>query len=380
MTRASAALPGMFRNRPNGLTRIERYVATRTLGSVAMALGVIAILILLINFVDVSRNVGGKSDASTLEVLWLTILKSPNVILLLLPFAFLFGVLGAFVGLNRRSELVAMRAAGVSAWRFIFPAAAAAFLIGVVTVLALNPLASWMNARYEETSTSLLFNIKVTEAKEVWLRQGDGHTQVVVHAKSRDPASDRLRTVQFFVYNIVDNKGLEFSRLIEAREATLKAGAWQLYGAREAGAGEQAVLYDTLSIPSNLNPATAYRKFANPASVPFWNLPMVIGRVEHAGFSATTYRLRFQQLLATPLLFAAMSILGAAFSLRLMRLGGLAVLASSGVALGFVFFFFNQLCGSLGKGDVIPPVLAAWTPPLLALLSAFTLLCYTEDG
>src|SRR3569832_292922 len=157
MTRASAALPGMFRNRPNGLTRIERYVATRTLGSVAMALGVIAILILLINFVDVSRNVGGKSDASTLEVLWLTILKSPNVILLLLPFAFLFGVLGAFVGLNRRSVLVAMRAAGVSAWRFIFPAAAAAFLIGVVTVLALNPLASWMNARYEETSSSLLF-------------------------------------------------------------------------------------------------------------------------------------------------------------------------------------------------------------------------------
>jgi lipopolysaccharide export system permease protein len=106
----------------------------------------------------------------------------------------------------------------------------------------------------------------------------------------------------------------------------------------------------------------------------------VISRVSHAGFSATPYRLRFQQLLATPLLFAAMSILGAAFSLRLMRLGGLAVLASSGVALGFVFFFFNQLCGSLGKADVIPPIMAAWTPPLLALLSAFTLLCYTEDG
>ena len=75
-----------------------------------------------------------------------------------------------------------------------------------------------------------------------------------------------------------------------------------------------------------------------------------------------------------------MSILGAAFSLRLMRLGGLAVLTSSGVALGFVIFFFNELCGALGKADVIPPLLAAWAPPILALLSAFTLLCYTEDG
>ena len=48
---------------------------------------------------------------------------------------------------------------------------------------------------------------------------------------------------------------------------------------------------------------------------------------EQAGFSANGYRLRFQQLLATPILFAAMSILAAAFSLRLARLGGLAGLA-----------------------------------------------------
>ena len=77
---------------------------------------------------------------------------------------------------------------------------------------------------------------------------------------------------------------------------------------------------------------------------------------------------------------AAMAILGAAFSLRLMRLGGLAMLAASGVGLGFVLFFFNQFCGALGRADVIPPILAAWSPPVLALLSAFTLLCYTEDG
>ena len=81
-----------------------------------------------------------------------------------------------------------------------------------------------------------------------------------------------------------------------------------------------------------------------------------------------------------PILFAAMSVLGAAFSLRLMRLGGLAVLATSGVALGFLFFFFNELTAALGKAEIIPPFLAGWTPPLLALLSALTLLTYTEDG
>jgi len=79
-------------------------------------------------------------------------------------------------------------------------------------------------------------------------------------------------------------------------------------------------------------------------------------------------------------LFAAMSVLAAAFSLRLVRLGGVALLAGSGVALGFGLFFLDQFCGALGEANAVPPFVAAWTPPVLALLSGFTLLCYTEDG
>ena len=374
---AQPSRSGGFRWR---LSRIERYVVVRSLMAVIAALGVITALIMLIDFVNVSRNVGVKVDIPAVQVLYLTLLKAPNDILLLLPFAFLFGVLGAFVGLNRRSELVAMRAAGVSAWRFIFPAAGAAFVIGWVVILGVNPLASWMNGKYETEAQQLATGISTAQSQSVWLRQGDGRSQVVIHAKSRAAGADTLQDVSFFIYTIGDRGKLEFSRLIEAKSAVLNKGFWQIYGAREAGPGEQAVLYETLSIPSNLNPSTAYAKFAAAPSVPFWSLPGVIHRVQAAGFSATTYRLKLQQLLAIPLLFAAMSILGAAFSLRLMRLGGLAVLTSSGVALGFIIFFFNELCGALGKADVIPPVLAGWAPPILALLSAFTLLCYTEDG
>ena len=75
-----------------------------------------------------------------------------------------------------------------------------------------------------------------------------------------------------------------------------------------------------------------------------------------------------------------MSILAAAFSLRLMRLGGLAVLASSGVALGFLFFFMNKFSLALGEAGTLPAFAAAWAPPVLALLCGLTLLCYTEDG
>ena len=363
-----------------GLTRIERYVLIRTLWAVAAALALIAALVMLIDFVEISREMPQRVEVSAIQVLGLMLLKSPNLILLLLPFAFLFGVLAAYVNLNRRSELVAMRAAGVSAWRFIFPAAGAAFAIGLLTIFALSPLASWLDGQYDRASAAITADARVSEPMDTWLRQGDERSQVVIHARSRRSPGDVLQDVSMFVYTVDDEGRLDFSRRIEARTAVLKRGFWQLTDAREAGPGQQAVRYSTLSIPSTLDPATAYEKFAEPTAVPFWALPGAAQRIEAAGFTATAYRLRFQQLLAMPVLFAAMSVLGAAFSLRLMRLGGLAVLATSGVALGFLFFFFNELCSALGKAEIIPPFLSAWTPPILAILSAFTLLCYTEDG
>lgn len=374
-------------NKPAGLnpatwrlSRIESYVLTRTLWAVAGALAIISAVIMLIDFVEISRNTTSGTEATVIQTLGMMLLKSPNLILMLFPFAFLFGVLAAFVNLNRRSELVAMRAAGVSAWRFIFPAAGAAFLIGVVAILGLSPVASWMDGQYDIAAARLNAKPGARTPTDTWLRQGDGRTQVVIHARSRIRPGDRLQDVSMFVYTADSQGRLDFQRRIEAKMAVLKRGFWQLTDAREAGPGQQAVRYRTLSIPSTLDPKTAYEKFAEPNAVPFWALPGAIDRIETAGFTATAYRLRFQQLLATPVLFAAMSILGAAFSLRLMRLGGMAVLAVSGVSLGFLFFFFNELTAALGKAEIIPPFLAGWTPPLLALLSAFTLLTYTEDG
>jgi len=364
------------------LTRIETYVLEFTLMGVGVALGVITAVIMLVDFVELSRTVGVEAELSFAQTLNLTLLQAPSVILLLLPFAFLFGVLGAFVSLNRRSELIAMRAAGVSAWRFIFPAAGAALVIGILSVTVLNPIASAMNAQFERQSEVLRHSAAMNNGREVWLRQGDAQSQIVIRGRSEDMVGGvlRLKGVSLFVSTQSKGKAAEFSRRIEANEARLLPGYWLLTNAREATPGAEALRYDTLTLPSTLDGRTALDRFASPKAVPFWGLWDAIARTEQAGFSATAYRLQLDELLASPLLLAAMSVLAAAFSLRLIRLGGLAMLAGSGVALGFVLFFFNQFCRALGEAGAIPPLAAAWTPPLLALLSGFTLLCYTEDG
>lgn len=363
------------------LGRIERYVLIQQARSLLVALGVIAALIMLIDFVEISRGVGSSVDLSGGRTLALMLLKSPQVIIQLLPFVFLFGTLGAFVALNRRSELIAMRAAGVSAWRFVLPAAGAAFLFGVVTVTALGPAASAADGLFQRERTRLSGEATGAGPQQaVWIREGDDVRQMVIRAERQDRRNARLLGVTFFIYTN-DSRGMRtFSERIDAASASLANGSWQLRDALGAKAGERAMRYTTLSLPSSLADDEAFERFARPQSTPFWSLPAQIARVNDAGFSSTAYRLRLQQLLATPLMFAAMSILAAAFSLRLMRLGDLAKMSGAAVVLGFGFFFVNQAASAFGSAEVIPPWLAAWLPPLLTALAAFTLLFYTEDG
>jgi lipopolysaccharide export system permease protein len=362
------------------LGRIERYVLAHTLAGVGATLAVLSAVVVLIDFVDLSRTLGGRTEVGFLTELGLTLLKSPAVVLQILPFVVLFGVLSAFITLNRRSELIAIRAVGVSAWRFILPAAAAAFALGLASLFVANPLAASMNGAFEAWREAIN-PPEVPQSRRIWLRQGDSRSQVIIGAAARTGVGGvLLKDASFFIYTLDQDGSPQFSRRIEASEARLMKGYWLLSDAREATPGAQAQRYVRLSIPSNLDDRTAMERYASAESMSFWTLPQAIARIEEAGFSADAYRLRLWQLMAAPLLYAAMAMLAAAFSLRLNRLGGLAPLAGLGVGAGFAVFFFDELCASLARADVLSPFVAAWLPPILALLSAFTLLIRTEDG
>lgn len=365
-----------------GASRIEFYVLKRVMASVFAVLLLIAAGELLIDFVSISRDVGSRIDIGPAQVGRLTLMKAPAVLLVLLPFVFLFGVLAAYVAMNRRSELIAMRAAGISAWRFIAPAAAAAFACGVLATTLLEPGASALNARYEAERADLMKDyLAGATPKEVWLRLGQGRSQVVVHAKSRaDAGGGVLKGVSAFFY-AVDNQGVpQFERRVEAAEARFQRGSLVLTNVSSARPGGFEEHSDSLTLPSDVRDPAGLLRSANADQVSFWDLPAAIRRARDAGLASTAYQIQWQQLLATPILYMAMAVLAAAFSLRLIRLGGLAGLAGAGIALGFTFFFFNAVCGALGRSAIIPTYVAAWAPPILALLSGLSLLCYTEDG
>lgn len=358
---------------------LQRYILRQVLLWILTFLLVFASMELLIDFVSISRDVGARVDISPAAVARLTLMKAPAVLLILAPFVFLGGSLAAYVTLNRRSELTAMRAAGVSAWRFIFPAAATALACGVLTTTLVNPAAARLNARYEAERADLMRDYLPGSApKDVWLREGHGRGQVVIHARSRTDVA--LKDVSAFFYQVDDQGVPQFQQRIEAKEARFNPGGLMLNDVRSVRPGGVQEHSDRLTLTLLFRDPSVLLRTGAADQIAFWDLPGAIRRARDAGLTSTAYQIQLQQLFAAPVLYAAMAVLAAAFSLRLARLGGLAGMAGAGVAIGFTFFFFNALCGALGRSGAIPTYAAAWAPPTLALLSGLGLLCYTEDG
>jgi lipopolysaccharide export system permease protein len=358
---------------------LSRYIARHVLVGIGIAIFGLAMLALMIDTVELLRRAADRDDATLGVVLRMALLHLPFLAQKLLPFAVLFGTMFSFQRLTRSHELIAARSVGVSVWQFLLPAILVAAGLGTFVVVAFNPLASAMVARYEQLDQSYFSShasLATVSGSGIWLRQAEGGDEVVIHARqmTRDPPV--LETVVVFFYD----EGVHFVRRADAPTARLEPGHWKLIDPVVVAADGSQTSPEELLIPTDLTAGGIQENFAPPETMSFWELPHFIDSLEAVGFSAREHRLYWHGLLALPLLLSAMLVIGTAFSLRLARHGGTGLLVAAGLVAGFAFYILSDLVFAIGLSGQLPVALAAWTPAGIAILLGVATLFYLEDG
>ncbi len=94
---------------------LNRYIAKRIIKGLLLAFMVVTSIIMLVDFVEGTRNIGWDQEIGSGTLFLMTLLKAPKLIEQTIPFVVLFGVMGTLYSLNRRSELIVLRASGLSA-------------------------------------------------------------------------------------------------------------------------------------------------------------------------------------------------------------------------------------------------------------------------
>jgi lipopolysaccharide export system permease protein len=358
------------------------YIGRQFLVAFLAVLMVIMGLILLFDLIELMRRAAAHPDAGFGLLLGMALMKLPQMMHTVLPFAVMIGSMVAFWRLTRSHELVVARAAGVSVWQFLGPVVIIVAALGIVNVVAFNPLASAMYARFERLQDDLLLrrsNPLTLSESGLWLRETQDEVHAVVHADQVRQEGMRLylRDVSIFMFDGPD----QFSHRIDAASGELADKQFDLRDVWVMRAGRPSEHHDGFHLKTTLTLDTIQDNFASPETVSFWQLPRFIDFFESAGFSAVKHRLYWQSLMASPLLLCAMVLIAAIFSLNPnMRSGGMMMRVGGGVVSGFLLYFFSKVIYAFGLSSTLPQLLAAWSPAMVTALLGMTILLYLEDG
>jgi lipopolysaccharide export system permease protein len=364
---------------------LSLYIARQFTWAAIGMLSALSALVMLFDFIELLRRAAQREDVGFGLVVGIALLRLPQYMMQILPFAVLLGGIVAFWRLTRSSELIVARAAGVSAWQFLSLPVASAILLGLLATIGLSPLSSVMFARAEALDNVYLRHTGGTLAVsggQLWLRQADRGLDpqgvAIIHARQVALQGKVVEAHDVSVFRL-DSQDHLLSR-VEAQGATLHSFRWVMTGARTITPDHLPVLVGTLKLPTDLTARRVQESFQSPETLSFWALPGFIRLLEASGFSSVRHRLHFQSLLALPLLCGTMALVAAGFSMRQTRRGGVARMVGSGVAAGFVLFAISKVAEEFGQSGALPAILAAWAPAGAGLLLAVSLLLHLEDG
>ncbi len=359
------------------------YVLRGFLRSLLLVFLVIGFVILLFMAVENLRRFA-DTNANTGDVLRMSLLEAPETLYTVFPLILLLASLITFLRFARTSELVVMRAAGVSAIRLIRIPVVASVLLGAIFVAAVNPFVAAtirMGQSFEESFRAEGSSQMSFSADGVWLRQGDPEGQTVIQAARTNADGTILSRVRMHRF---DKEGTIYAR-IDALAARLTPGAWVMEQATQWTLDDQGrfnrVSEGTrITLPTSLTSDQILDSFSPPQVVGFWKLGGFIAEMESSGFSGTRHRLFLMSELAKPALFAAMVLIGSAFALRPTRFGQTGVMIILAILAGFALYFLKDFSETLGAQGQLPLVVAVWTPPVAAILLVLGLLLHLEDG
>lgn len=342
-------------------------------------LAVLVMLVLVLMMLDLLSRTGdiltpeGNGEA---EIWRYVTLRVPQLISRFLPYSVLLATLITLVTLNQNSEVVAMKAAGLSAHQVLFPLLLTAAVISVVSFAfnerivtrANTALKAWEAVDYGEIPR------ESGVRANVYLTDGDN----ILAASSLVGSGEDITLDDVTWYKRAPG-GLILER-VKASEATYASPGWRLANPVRFDVGEAELQeLDTLVVGETLTPERIDVQAADPDGQSFFELSETIDAFEALGRRTSELKAKWWHRIAGPLSALLMPLLGSVAAFGLARSGQLFVRAIIGMGLGFAYFVVDNAALAMGSFGGYPPFLAAWAPFLLFLLVGETVLIRTEE-
>jgi LPS export ABC transporter permease LptG/LPS export ABC transporter permease LptF len=360
---------------------LDEYVVREFLGIFLLVLTGFVMLMLVFTFFDDIKDILQRNiPLSTVGDYLINL--TPDMLYQITPLAVLIAVLVTFGMLNRNSEIIAMKACGISLYRLVIPIVSIAGLLAVGLFLFDQFYLPQANRRQEA-----LHNIIKGRPPQTVLHP----EQNWIFGQPRPGEPGRIFYYQFFDHKInefanlsifeFDPSTFALSRRIFAARATWDpaTGAWNFQNGwqREisgANVTEYRPFLKTSFAEIHEDPGYFTKVKWQAQEMNFGQLNRYISDLRQSGFDTMRLRVELWHKLAYPLMAVVITVLAIPFALSMGRRSSLTGIAVA-IAVTLAYFVVDGLFGALGNVNYLPAAMAAWSSDLLfGLVGSYLLL------
>ncbi|WP_028456717.1 LPS export ABC transporter permease LptG [Chitinilyticum litopenaei] len=344
------------------MNRLFLYVGREVAATI---LGTLLVLLALFVFFDLIGELGnvGKGGYNLLAALWYVLLEAPAHIYELLPVAVLIGAVFALSALAGSSEIVVMRAAGVSLAQIARWLALIGLVFAILTALVgevLAPAASAEANRHRMQATKSVLGGSFRSG--IWVK--DGQQIVNVGAMLPDLTLRDVRVLQI-------GKNATLTSILDARTAEYQGeGKWLMKEVRmttflpDLGGVQQASLPSVIG-NSSISPDMLAVLMVKPNDMSVSALLRYVDHLDQNKQRTQRYDLALWSKIFYPLAAISMILIALPFALLQRRSRNVGVRIFLGILLGVGFNFLNRVVVHVGDLYNLPAALITFLPSAL---------------
>jgi LPS export ABC transporter permease LptG len=350
-----------------GPTLLDAYVARQYLKILVMTTVGMLGLFYISTFIDMSDKLfKGQATMGMIGayLFWAT----PQFLSYVIAIAVLLSALVTVGLLTKNSELIVMRACGISIYRTALPMVA--FALGASAVLF--GMEERVLATANQRADRLKHLIRTGSAQTFgvlnrkWIVGSNGE---VYHYQYYDPRNRELNSLSVFEFDQT-TRALLSRRFIQRAKYVPKDGEplWFLDEgwSRRFDGKTKDIPYERFEASSaRFEPADYFETEARePDLMNFGQLRRYINELRASGYNVLDYEVGLQRKIAFPFVTLVMTLIAVPFAVTTGRRGAMYGIGV-GIVLALVYWTMLSVFAAFGQGGLIDPMLAAWAPNLV---------------
>ena len=362
---------------------LDEYVVREFLGMFSLVLAGFVLLMLVFTFFELIGDILRNHIPLTTVGEYLVNL-TPSMLYQIAPLAVLIAVLVTFGVLNRNSEVVAMKATGISLYRLVIPVVSISAILALGLFLFDQYYLPQANRRQEALRSTIKGRPPQTflhpEQKWMFGQPRPGEPGRIFYYQFFDPDTNEFANLSVFEF---DPSSFAISRRIFASRArwNSKAGSWAFEKgwSRDFKGASQTQYQEfnhTFFAEIHEDPSYFKKESLQSQEMNFGQLDRYIRDLRQSGFDTMRLRVALWHKLAYPIIAIVMAVLAIPFALSMGRRGSLTGIAIA-IAVALAYFVVDNLFGAMGNVNYLPAALAAWSPDVLFGLTGGYLLLRT---